>query len=223
MKGNVVADDSGGSREFVANNVVVVTFQQDSGAYEALTEVKQLGAQGQLEVQAGAVVLREPSGNLIIKDQAGDRRITGTATGGLLGLLIGVLAGPFGILLGGATGVLMGSLFDIEDEDDTESVLGEISQAVRPGQTALLAEVTEQSPEVLDAAMARLHGSVLRRPVAEVEAEIAAAEEAQREAKRHARKLLHEQRQAKQQATIHAKVEELKAKLHREHTAATAT
>jgi hypothetical protein len=53
--------------------------------------------------------------------------------------------------------------------DTTESVLGEISKEIQPTRTALLAQVTEQSPEVIDAAMARLGGEVLRRPAVDVE------------------------------------------------------
>jgi hypothetical protein len=42
------------------------------------------------------------------------------------------------------------------------------------GQTVVLAEVDEQNDEVVDQAMARLGGRVLRRSVDDVEAEIAA-------------------------------------------------
>ena len=63
--------------------------------------------------------------------------------------------------------------------------------------------VDEQSTEVLDAAMSDLGGTVLRRPVVDVEAEIAAAEDAERKAKREARKELNrahrEQRQGGRQ------------------------
>jgi uncharacterized membrane protein len=219
-----VSDKPDGPKEFVAQNVVAVSFHEDSAAYEALTDLKELDTQGQLRIQAAAVVVRDDSGHLAIKDEVGGHRLTATGTGGLLGLLIGVIGGPFGVLLGGATGLLIGSLFDIEDEDDTESVLSDISKAVRPGQTALLAQLTEQSYEIFDAAMAHLNGTVLRRPVADVEAEIAAAEEAQRAAKKEARKVLREQRRAKEQAAIRAKIDELRAKLpHREHAAAADT
>jgi uncharacterized membrane protein len=117
--------------------------------------------------------------------------------------------------LGGTYGLLVGSLFDIDDVETTESVLGEISKQVQPSRTAVLAQVTEQSPDVIDAAMARLGGEVMRRPVVDVEEEIAAAEEAQRKAKREARKELREARVAKTKQDAHAKVEELKSKLHR--------
>ncbi len=157
----------------------------------------------------------------MVRSSGGDARLgpddalEGTATGGLIGLLIGILGGPFGVLLGGATGLLIGSLFDLADDDDTESALGELSRSAQVGRTTLLAQVTEQSPEVVDTAMGNLGGHVLRREMDDVEAEIAAAEDAQRAAAKAARKHLHEQRRAQAKEKIHAKIEELKAKLHR--------
>jgi hypothetical protein len=41
-----------------------------------------------------------------------------------VGLIIGILGDPLRVLLGGATGLLIGSLFDVEDSDETESALG---------------------------------------------------------------------------------------------------
>ena len=90
-----------------------------------------------------------------------------------------------------------------------------LSEALPGNRTALLAQVTEQSPEVVDTAMARLGGDVLRRPQVEVEDEIAAAQEAQRKAKHEARKELQKERLKKNKEAAHAKVEELQAKLHR--------
>ena len=75
--------------------------------------------------------------------------------------------------------------------------------------------MSEQSPEVVDTAMSGPGGAVLRRPVGEVEAEIAAAAEAERKAKREARKELLRSRHEHDKAAVTAKVEELKAKLHR--------
>ena len=126
------------------------------------------------------------------------------------------------MLLGGTYGALVGSLFDIDDVATTESVLGEISKQVQPTRTAVLAQVTEQSPEVIDTAMARLGGQVMRRPVFEVEQEIAAAQEAQRKAEREARSELRKARLEKSKEDAHAKVEELKSKLHRTKAGAAA-
>jgi uncharacterized membrane protein len=203
-------------------NVIAVSFREDSAAYEALTRLKELDSQGQIGVKGAAVVTRGDDGRIVEKDQVGDPSFAGTATGGIVGLLIGVLGGPLGVLVGGATGVLVGSLFDLDDADDTDSVLGEISQSIGAGPAGLLADVSEPSTEVVDTAMQGLGGTVLRRSVDDVEAEIAAAEQAQREAKKKARKDLRDARHKKQKDEVDAKVAELKTKLHpRKHAGAT--
>jgi uncharacterized membrane protein len=199
--------------EFSPENVIVVSFAEDDKAYDAVTALKQLDSQSQVGVVGVAVVERDATGRVEVKNQVEDETLVGTTSGGLVGVIIGVIGGPLGVLLGGATGVLVGSLFDIADSDDTESVLGEVSKTVQVGRTALLAEVVEQSPEVVDTAMARLSGTVVRRPVADVEAELAAAEQAQRAAKKQARKELREARKTKTHDDVKAKVDALKSKL----------
>jgi uncharacterized membrane protein len=201
---------------FSPDNVLVITFgeepENDKNAYEALTDLKQLDSQGQIKIAGGAVVTRDLDGRVDVKSEVGNDPYTGTAAGGVIGLLLGIIGGPLGVLLGGATGVMVGSLFDLDDVETTESVLGDISKEVHPTRTAVLAQVTEQSPEVIDTAMARLGGDVMRRSVVDVEQEIAAAQEAQRKAKREARKELQTARLEKHKEDAHAKVEELKSK-----------
>lgn len=196
-------------------NVIAVTFAEEANAYEALSRLKDLDSRGDIAVHGAAVVAREPDGKITEKDEFGEDNYEGTAGGGLLGLLIGVLGGPLGIVIGGATGVLVGSVFDMDDDDDTESALGEISSAIRVGPPGLLADVSEPAPEAVDAVMAHLNGTVLRRSFNDVEAEIAEAEDAQRAAKKKARQELREARQKKQKADVDAKITELKGKLHR--------
>lgn len=207
------------SAYFSPDNVLVVTFgddpENDKNAYQALTDLKQLDSQQQIKIAGGAVVTRDVDGRIDVKSEVGDDPYAGTATGGLIGLLLGIIGGPLGVLLGGATGVMVGSLFDISDVDTTESVLGDISKQVHPMRTAVVLQVTEQSPDVIDSAMARLGGEVMRRPVVDVEQEIAATQEAQRKAKHEARQELQKARLQEHKEATHAKVEELKSKLHR--------
>ena len=211
---------------FSPDNVLVVTFGEDpdndKNAYQALTDLKQLDSQDQIKIAGAAVITRDLDGRVDVKSEVGEDPYTGMATGGAVGLLIGIIGGPLGMLIGGGTGLMLGSLFDIDDIETTESVLGDISKQVHPSRTAVLAQVTEQSPEVIDSAMARLGGQVMRRSVIDVEEEIAVAEEAQRKAKHEARKELHQARVEKHKEDAHAKVEELKSKLHRSKAGAAA-
>ena len=206
---------------FARENVLAVSFSEHSNAYEALNRLKELDAKGGVDVRGAAVVIREEDGKLVTKAEIGDENWQDTAAGGLIGLLVGVLGGPLGIVIGGASGVLVGSLFDEDDDDATESALTDISKSVRVGPPALLGDVLEDSPVAIDAAMANLGGTVLRRSGVDVRAEIAAAEEAQREAKKKARSELREARKKKQKDEVDAKLAALKSKLgrHKEPTA----
>jgi hypothetical protein len=78
-------------------------------------------------------------------------------------------------------------LIDLDALAEEESVLATMAWAIQPGTTALIAEVTEPTTEVVDTEMQRLGGVVIQRPVAEVEAELAAAEAATRAAEEEAR------------------------------------
>jgi uncharacterized membrane protein len=195
-------------------NVLAINFAQDSAAYEALTALRELDDQDQLALRGAAVVMRHQDGSIAIKDEVGDIGYEGTATGGIVGLVIGILGGPIGVLLGGATGVLIGSLFDMDDVDETDSVLSEMSRAIRFGHAAVVAEVVEQIPEIADSAVELLGGTVVRETLDDVEAEIAVAEDAQRAATAEARRRLHEQRREQRKERVQQKIAELKSKLH---------
>ena len=195
-------------------SVIAVSFEDDRNAYNALTKLKELDSQGRVGVQEAVVVERAEDGQMVQKDGIDSAFLASTAGGGMIGLLLGIIGGPLGMLIGGGTGLLVGSMFDLADIEDTESTLEAISSSARAGHTALLAVVAEPSPEVIDVAMSGLGGTVLRRPLDEVEAEIAAAEEAERKAKREARKELLASRREHDKAAVNAKLEALKAKLH---------
>jgi len=196
------------------HNVIAVSFEDDRTAYKALTSLTELDSQHRVRVAEAVVVVRDEDGQVVVKDKVESTSLPATASGGLIGLLIGVLGGPLGVLVGGTYGLFVGSLFDLSDIEEADSALAAISSSVRLGHTALLAVVDEQSPELVDAAMSDLDGTVVRRTVADVEAEIAAAESAERKAKREARKELIRERHEHDKTAVQAKLEELKAKLH---------
>ena len=199
-------------------NVIAVSFENDDAAYAALARLKQLDAAGQIELRGAAVATRDSSGRLVPEETTGGQEWAGLAGGGIIGVLIGVLGGPLGVLIGGTTGALVGSLFDLDEEEGTESVLEAIARTVRPGHDTLVAELNEPSDHAaVDAVMERRSGTVIRREVRDVEAEIAAAEEAQRKARKEARKQLREEREATTKADVESKVAALKAKLPGRH------
>ena len=75
-------------------NVVVVRFTEPSKAYQALSVLKQCDADGRIGLESAAVVERTANGELQIPESADNVGPVGTASGSLIGMLIGVLGGP---------------------------------------------------------------------------------------------------------------------------------
>jgi uncharacterized membrane protein len=195
-------------------NIIVTTFSEDSRAYEALARLKELAADGQIDLRDGAVVQRGLDGTLRLRDEAGNEdEGLATVTGGTIGLLIGILAGPLGVLLGGAMGLLAGAIVDAEDDHEDDSVLEHIARSIGVGETALLADLDESGPAAVDGAMAAGDGRVERFVRRDVEAEIAGAEEAARHARAKARKELRHQRREATAEKVQAKLRELRERL----------
>src|SRR3954451_19803239 len=72
-------------------NIIVATFSEDSRTYEALARLKELAAEGQIDLHDGAVVERAQDGTLGLRDEAGNEDDgVATLTGGTIGLLIGI-------------------------------------------------------------------------------------------------------------------------------------
>ena len=201
-------------------NVVLVTFEEESRAYQAASALKEASAEGRIYLHAVAVVQRTEDGTLRVKEGDADDFPVGTwtggviggTTGGIIGLTLGTLGGPLGLLLGGAGGALLGSLIDLDTAEEAESVLATMARVIEPGKTALIAHVTEPAVKVIDGEMERPGGEVIRRPVDEVEAEIAAVDEAARAAEAEARRKIREQKAAERKEKVDEKIESLKAK-----------
>jgi uncharacterized membrane protein len=195
-------------------NVVVVRFTEPSKAYQALSVLKECDASGRIGLQSAAVVERTAAGELSIPESADNVGLVGTAGGSLIGMLIGVLGGPVGLLLGWGAGALMGGAFDLDRAETSDEALSVLGRAIPPESTAVIASVEEPVAEVIDGEMAMLGGEVTRRPVAEVMDELEAAREAADAAAREARRSVREQHKTELKAGVDERVGKLKEKLH---------
>lgn len=195
-------------------NVIAVTFDEQAKAYQALSILKGLDQEGRIDLQSAAVVERGAGGQLQIPEATDNVGGEGLVAGGLIGMLVGVLGGPLGMLLGLGAGGLAGGLYEVDQADVEDQALAEVGRHIPPGRNALLAEVGESGPEVVDGAMAAQGGTVLRRSADDVLAEIEAAEEAAEEAQKQARKKARERKKAEMHAKYEERKTHLREKLH---------
>ena len=195
-------------------NVVVIRFTEPSKAYQALSVLKDADAEGRIGLESAAVVERTAAGELRIPESDDNVGPVGTASGSLIGMLVGVLGGPVGVLLGWGAGAMMGGAFDVDRAVTSDEALTVLGQAIPTGSTAVIASVEESAVEVVDGEMKKLDGEVTRRSVNEVMGELEAAEDAADAAAHEARRVVRETRKAEINAGIEERVGKMKEKLH---------
>ncbi len=178
------------------HNVIAVTFDEGSKAYQALSTLGQADGEGRVHIRSAVIVERRPEGTIRLQEGEDNMIGAGTAGGSLVGMLVGVLGGPVGVLLGLGAGIAIGAGVDLDHADETEDVLSQMSQSIPIGTTAIIAEVDEIAVEVVDGEMAAFGGTVTRRPAEEVLAELEAAEQAARASEKEARRVMREARKA---------------------------
>lgn len=169
-------------------NVAFITFEDESKTFQMLAQLKQLALAGELKLSNAVVVSHNPDGTLKIEDGANTDFGQGSSTGGLVGAVVGILGGPLGVLLGWGTGALVGGALDARDASTRFRVIQRVAELIPQDKNGLIAEVREDSPAALDAAVAALGGTIVRTSSEAIEDEVEAAAEAEAKARREERR-----------------------------------
>jgi uncharacterized membrane protein len=170
-------------------NVLVITVKE-AAASQALEALNRLASEDGLELRAAAVVHRSGDGRIRIEDLVGDvdTRWTLAERHPRLATLLTVLVGPLDtLLLGNSLVALAGA---VAEPTPDELALEQLARAIPLGGTAVVADVVEHDPEMVDRELAHLAATVARRPLAEVQAEIGIADQAITAAETAARRVL---------------------------------
>jgi uncharacterized membrane protein len=194
-------------------NVIVVSFAVEANAYQALSELKQVAAQGKVGLDNAVVLERAADGSFTVKDMENQTIGNKTGIGGLIGAFVGILGGPLGVLFGWGAGSLIGSASEVGDAVESQAMLTKLSAQIPAGSSGLVAEVTEVADEVVDGVMTKLGGTVTRQSAADVEAEIEAAAEAQAAAQREANRVLREKNRAERKDRVEGWIDNVKDRI----------
>ena len=116
--------------------IIVAAFNDPNRAAEIMGELKQGKKEGLIGIIDAAVVVKDAEGKLKVKD-AKRRSTKGMITGGVVGGVLGLLAGPVGWLAvgGGAIGALAGKAAGSE----LKATMEEIGEALTPNSSAIVA------------------------------------------------------------------------------------
>lgn len=165
-------------------NVLVVSVGE-AAVPQVLEVLSQLDSEGGIGLRAAVVVHRSLDGRISIEDHVGDMetRQTVVERHPRLAVLLTVLAGPLDMLLGN-------SLVAVAEPRPDELALEHVAWAIPLGGTAVIADVVERDFAVVSHGLAHLECRVVRRRLADVQAEIGAVDEAIGAAGTEARRVL---------------------------------
>jgi len=151
-------------------NYIAVVFDSRSQAYKGLHALWQLDVDGEITMHGSAVIHRDSLGQIQV-DTKETNPALGTAVGVGIGALLGALAGPAGAAIGAAKGAAAGAAIggftglavDADRADVRTEAGAEARLVVRIGESAVIAEVSEEWTQPIDTRMHELGGRVYRR------------------------------------------------------------
>lgn len=148
--------------------IIVAAFNDPNRAAEIMDEIKQGKKEGLIGIIDAAVVVKDADGKLKVKD-AKRRSTKGLVTGGVVGGVLGLLAGPVGLLAigGGAIGALAGKV----SGSALKAEMKDIGEALTPNSSAIVAIIEHtwvtQMEEMLAAEGARVVMDSIKADIAE--------------------------------------------------------
>jgi len=151
-------------------NYIAVIFSDIGQAYKGLHALWQLDAEDEITVHGTTVVHRDEWGEIHV-DTKETQPALATAVGVGVGALLGALAGPAGAAVGAAGGAAVGAvgggtlgiITDAVRADTREEAREETAFVLNDGESAVIADVTEEWTTAVDTRMRELGGIVRRR------------------------------------------------------------
>lgn len=186
--------------------VIVMNFDANAKAFQAFSEVKRLHASRGIKGEQMAVLTHTNTGvhQFKIEDFLDFTGSNKTSTGGLIGMLVGILGGPLGIMLGWFGGSMIGASKDAKEIQNAQLLFEHVGQQISEGSTGLLLLADEEDNRPLNQMiMHELGGEISRFDYEEVEAEVEKAREVEEQARVRAQeewKNSHSQDEAKNDA-----------------------
>jgi len=145
------------------DSYVAIVFDTYAQAQFGLDNLWKLNREDRITLHAVAVVHMDAAGNMIVSKKqtfAGLRTFVGATAGALIGLL----TGPAGMAAGAYAGAAAGLAGDVVKSGERREAVNETEAGLHPNEGAIVAEISERDPSVLETTMHALGARIYRRP-----------------------------------------------------------
>jgi uncharacterized membrane protein len=140
------------------SNLVVLTFEDTHQAGEAFEALKRARSSGALRIDDAAVIVKDESGKVDIKNTLDTGVKVGAVTGGALGLLLAGLFFPLaGLAVGALAGGLIGKTLNMGVD---KKFVQDVTETLKPGSSALFVIGRDADSEIVAATLRPFEGTV---------------------------------------------------------------
>lgn len=158
----------------MTENMLMVTFDSLEDAKKVYEGFKRVNNDINCHYQVlQNILVKNEDGNVKVLDQHTEifSELGKTMIGGIAGVVLGVLVGPFaGFVLAGV-GAMIGSGFDISEQSESESMLYQMYSRIYDGDIAILAIVQEENELEINSSVGHIAKNIYRWDAAEIREE----------------------------------------------------
>ena len=194
-------------------NIVVSIFEVESEAYQAITELKnQKGLK--TSIMSEAVLVDKKNGYYTILDNFvfDPDAMDDMAKGGLIGMCIGILGGPLGMLLGASVGSFAGVVSETDKTAETASMLEQMILKLSDNTLAIIGLAEEKDESEIDELLSKYKTIIARFDAAVVEQEVERARDMEKEMENLAKLEVRNQKKEEHQAKVEERRNKMKAR-----------
>jgi len=140
------------------SNLVVLTFEDTEQAGQAFEALKSAQRSGHLRIDDAAVIVKDESGKVDVKNQLDIGVKWGAVGGGVIGLLLAGIFFPLaGITLGAIGGALVGKTLNLGVD---QKFVKDVTESLKPGSSALFIIGSSGDPGLVFATLRPFQGTV---------------------------------------------------------------
>jgi uncharacterized membrane protein len=145
-------------------NLIVMSFPNEAQAIAASHKLIELESFGDISIYEKGMIKKNAYGDMSVL-QSDTTEGLRTFSGMALGTVVGALGGPVGMMIGMLTGSLTGAILDVDHSDFSEDFVSKASNHLHPGSVAIIAEISEDDPSILDSVFAEYGANITRSDV----------------------------------------------------------
>ena len=147
------------------SNLIVLTFDDTEQAGQAFEALKKAQSSGLLKIDDAAVIVKQESGKVEVKNQLDTATKWGAVGGGMLGLLLASVFFPLaGLAIGAITGALLGKAMNVGVD---KKFVQDVTETLKPGSSALFVIGKSDHADAVAATLRPFQGTIYQTTLPE--------------------------------------------------------